>query len=87
MSKFRKKPIVVEAVRFIEGQPLPPNTRLTYHSTGGVAGGQVYDVLHKSWISLSFGDWVITGPSGENYPVKDETFQSTYEPVVEGEIQ
>ena len=27
------------------------------------------------------GDWIITGVKGEKYPVKDEIFKLTYEPV------
>lgn len=32
------------------------------------------------------GDWIITGVKGEHYPVKDEIFRLTYEPVVAHEF-
>lgn len=27
------------------------------------------------------GDWIVTGPHGDTYPVKDHIFLATYEPV------
>ncbi len=32
------------------------------------------------------GDWIIRGIKGELYPIKDEIFRLTYEPVGAGEI-
>ena len=31
------------------------------------------------------GDWIITGVKGERYPVKDDIFKMTYEPVEDGQ--
>jgi hypothetical protein len=31
------------------------------------------------------GDWIVTGVHGEQYPVKPDIFEKTYEPVPDGE--
>lgn len=42
----------------------------------------VIDTLEGLMVA-SPGDWIVTGVKGEKYPVKDEIFQLTYEPVDE----
>ena len=44
-------------------------------------GGEVYDKLHDAFIPYEAGDWIITGVKGEQYPIKDQVFRETYEPV------
>jgi hypothetical protein len=39
----------------------------------------------KGPVSIDWGDWIIQGVKGEIYPVKDEIFQLTYDPVPETE--
>ena len=34
-------------------------------------------------MKANFGDWIITGVNGEQYPCKDEIFRKTYEPAEE----
>jgi hypothetical protein len=81
--KFRKKPVVIEAVQitaewFDGDHPNPlhpmglwidPVMRLVQIPTleGMMLGGE--------------GDWLITGVKGERYPCKDDIFRITYEPV------
>lgn len=76
MAKYRKKPVVIEAVQAIEGQmaTLPGIHR---------------DYDRQTWVirtlegemTVSPGDYVITGVKGEHYPCKAEIFHLTYEPA------
>ena len=85
MSKFRKKPVVIEAVQWHKHgdhpavEHLPPdhpiNRNARISSEWGwcptLEGGHV----------VSPGDWIITGVKGEHYPCKPDIFEQTYEPA------
>lgn len=85
MSKFRKKPVVIEATQF-----LGPGKQGGPGQEPFPAGVSVYQV-HDSWgasiqtlegkMFVSVGDWIITGVKGEKYPCKPDIFEATYEPV------
>lgn len=93
MAKFRKKPIVVEAVQLtkemiiasvLDKVPLPKGVRISnanYHSKGRVLYGAtaVVDTL-EGVMRVDPGDWIITGVKGETYPCKPDIFEVTYEP-------
>lgn len=94
--KYRKKPVVIDAVQFTEemrvaavldGQPCPE---------GVLMGGRSYNKRdRKIWsaefyietlegrMEVNVGDWIITGVKGERYPCKPDIFALTYEPAVE----
>lgn len=87
MPKFRKKPVVIEAVRwnanFEEVKAFCPEI---------VDGGADWsEVAHKSWplfiktmegtMTALLGDWIIKGVNGEFYPCKPDIFEKTYEPA------
>ena len=79
MAKFRKRPVVIEAVQFWpESEPWPD----------GVSGGDQGNGQWVAWIEtlegdmdVSAGDWIITGVRGERYPCKPDIFELTYEPI------
>lgn len=75
MSKFRKKPVVIEAVQFFKDvKPWPEGVQ------PGVLGE--YDPFIQTLegrMFVSDGDWVITGVKGERYPCKPDIFEATYE--------
>jgi len=83
MRKFRKKPVVIEAVRLIS----PNNPEgIANWCNGKVCG--VGDVGAKKWIEIetlegvmkaNYGDWIIKGVNGEFYPCKPDIFEQTYE--------
>jgi len=86
MAKFRKKPIVVEAIcydgtresaeecaRFM-GSTLQPR-----HWVGGTLGVRTLE----GFLVAYAGDWIIRGVKGEFYPCKPDIFEATYEPVEE----
>ncbi len=95
MPKFRKRPVVVEAVQW-DGQWPAIRDWLIALGGGGLAfpigsvppihivdGGLVVETLEGT-MTASLGDWVIKGVAGEFYPCKPEIFDATYEPVEEG---
>lgn len=43
--------------------------------------GEVFDVLHYTWIGVKNGQWIIKGQKGEFYPCDPETFSWKYEEV------
>jgi hypothetical protein len=83
--KFRKKPVVIEAVQFRGGEQSYEMDQLV----GGPASGKIHypedgtmlvDTLEGSMIARP-GDWIIRGIKGELYPCKPDIFAATYDPV------
>jgi hypothetical protein len=72
--KFRKKPVVIEATQF-DGVNLPEGVAREPETTNGYI-----DTL-EGRMTVSLGDWVITGVKGELYSRKPDIFEATYEPV------
>ena len=84
-SKFRKKPVVIEAIRW-DGDASTANVFIgeSYglHWWYDEPGSQniVIPTLEGKMI-CGVGDWIIKGIKGEFYPCKDDIFGMTYEPV------
>ena len=91
MATFRKKPVVVEAMRYT-GRNLEDIRAFT--GAGGVLPvdpldrgwgsditAEVFDKLHSTWIGVKDGQWIIRGVLGEFYPCDAQVFEATYEPV------
>lgn len=90
--KFRKKPVVIDAVQFTEAmrdaylfdkQPLPKGVEITsthlHPPTRKVYKANAYIQTLEGRMEVSIGDWVITGVKGEHYPCKPDIFEATYE--------
>jgi hypothetical protein len=73
MSKFRKKPVVIEATQwFKEGDhPAVLKADAPHGWCPTLEGGHI----------VTPGDWIITGVKGEHYPCKPDIFDATYEPA------
>lgn len=87
IQKYRKKPVVIEAIKLTVD-----NIQDAMIWCGETA---LYAELHKKSKSLyihtlegamqaNIGDWVIKGIKGEFYPCKNDIFEMTYELVEEG---
>lgn len=90
MSKFRKKPVVVEAVQFdplgvhrltlpegVVGQPSPGADNWAYDGCRFFV-----TTIHGQQTELKARDWIITEPDGiHHYPCKPDIFAATYDPV------
>lgn len=65
MNKFRKKPVVVEAMQF-DGSPTRSRAILEW-----MVGGDWHRMSLES-MRVEPGDWVIKGIKGEFYPCKPD---------------
>ena len=83
--KYRKKPVVIEAVRLVEGCGDD-----MYKLIGSCKWG--HDSSKRLFIDIETlegkmraneGDYIIKGIKGEFYPCKPDIFESTYEKVEE----
>jgi hypothetical protein len=92
MAKYRKRPVVIEAVRWtgseVEGGAPPwlaEAVNRDPHEVGSVfrRGDQVDIQTLEGRMTAQPGDWIVRGIKGEFYPVKDEIFRATYEPAEE----
>ena len=82
--KYRKKPVVVEAVQWFKlgDHPEVLWAPINYPDIPdfivGVHGG--IKTL-EGWHMVTPGDYIITGVKGEHDPCKPDIFEMTYEPV------
>ena len=72
MAKYRKKPVVIEAVQFRDGEPWPDGVMADHM-------GQPCIPTMEGDMFVTDGDWIITGVKGEKYPCKPDIFEATYE--------
>ena len=81
--KYRKKPVVIEAVRYMIDDCMPDwfmdrvssNTIIIH--TDGTCDIETLEGTMKS----NKGDFIILGINGEVYPCKPDIFEKTYERV------
>ena len=82
--KFRKKPVIVEAMQFngcnemdiacdLMKDKMPEGLRTN-------SKGLVIPTLEGDMQAVP-GDWIIKGVQGEFYPCKPDIFEQTYEPA------
>lgn len=71
---YRKKPVIINAFQWNEGEPWVEGMEL------GANGSPVIKTLEGEMIVTS-GDYIITGVKGERYPCKPDIFEKTYEPA------
>ena len=93
--KFRKKPVVIEAIQWFRHGDNPDVQLFVDEkhliNTGAVCDGEggcgKLIINHGSiktlegWHIVCPDDWIITGVKGEKYPCKPDIFEQTYEPV------
>ena len=96
--KFRKKPVIIDAQRFV----LTKDEKKKYSYTHTTFGDQKWIVNNvmlngttQYYIMIDTlegrmkcieGDWIIRGLHGEYYPCKPDIFKKTYELVKEDEM-
>ena len=88
MAKFRKKPVVVEAVQwdglgFSADMPMwLQEARVDGRVFRDPPGSYCLAIMTlEGKMSASEGDWIIRGVAGELYPCKPDIFEATYEAV------
>jgi len=78
MPKYRKKPVVIEAVKWTGSNTKEINQFAMPH---GVHGSKVVIQTLEGLMEGIPGDWIIKGVKGEFYPCKPDIFEATYEPA------
>ena len=90
MPKFRKKPVVIDAVQFHVAMGVPPfyydGNPVQFHKDCGSDGACSLDGKHfiqtlEGPFVVTDGDWIIKSVKGEFYPCKPDIFEATYEPA------
>jgi hypothetical protein len=88
-DKYRKKPVVIEAMRFgAYTEALPSGGLYKWLDDGHcsfqlqqIDPGPAFMLIHtlEGWMRADIGDWIISGIKGEHYPCKPDVFAATYE--------
>lgn len=79
MTKYRKKPVVIEAVQFINSADIHEFCKDKVREPVGHDYLEI-DTL-EGIMKASIGDYIIKGVKGEFYPCKPDIFEATYEKV------
>ena len=82
--KFRKKPVVIDAVQFrVADKSTHMNVNYSHPQPNGISSldGKYWVQTLEGPLIVSDGDWIITGIKGEHYPCKPDIFAATYEPA------
>ena len=81
MAKYRKKPVVIEAIQFTKNTV---SACLKFCEDEASFNSEVpclhIDTLEGEMIANN-DDWIIKGIKGEFYPCKPDIFEATYESV------
>lgn len=94
MAKYRKKPVVIEAMQIVKGMDiLSPDWWFdAIQKNEVILHGFGKFTQDEPWIEIKTlegtmrgdkGDWIIRGVKGELYPCKPAVFEKTYEAVNE----
>lgn len=85
-SKFRAKPVVIEAMQFTEEYKDRVFHWITCNKAARFNDNEepyiAIQTLEGTMVA-NLGDWIIKGTRGEFYPCKPDVFERKYEPYVE----
>lgn len=88
MSRWRKKPVEVEAVRWAGDNWSEVYDWIMKHGPDmqdpGIhrRGHEITISTLEGEMTASVGDWIIKGVKGEFYPCKPDVFETSYEEVI-----
>ena len=82
MEKFRKRPVVIEAVQYVEYENLVDGMCDSMDCLVDDVWPHVHTIHEGSVVAVQVGDWIIPEPDGKHfYPCKPDIFEKTYERV------
>lgn len=86
MAKYRKKPVVIEAIEWGDNRNCPEQKTewfLTALASGTLfwRNGQLAIKTLEGEMTVQIGDYIIQGVKGELYPCKPDIFLATYDQV------
>ena len=77
MSKYRKKPVVIDAIQYTDNlEALKFTGEAAY-----IHSGHLYIETLEGTMKAIPRDYIIKGVAGEFYPCKPDIFEATYEKV------
>lgn len=88
--RFRKKPIVIEAVKYAGNGNVEPRGDVPSWMHNAFADGTLRSTngndplvvrTLEGDMMVAIGDWIICGVKGEIYPCKPDIFSASYDPV------
>jgi len=86
MAKYRKKPVVIEALQLNTSPASLDDCMSFIESGGGKVAVDFENETHylkiatlEGTMKASVDDWIIKGVKGEFYPCKPDIFEATYE--------
>ncbi len=87
IKKFRKKPVVIEAVQWtgVNKTEIEDFTHLHLEYCTDLTVQCIVIPTLEGEHAATAGDYIIKGVQGEFYPCKPDTFEQTYDEVVEPE--
>ncbi|MED0737871.1 hypothetical protein [Aneurinibacillus thermoaerophilus] len=82
MAKYRKKPVVIEAIETFNGMDIAELKAFAGDAFIITKDGYFIRTLEGD-MRIDAGDYIIKGVKGEFYPCKPDIFEATYERVDE----
>ena len=81
MAKYRKRPVVIEAMRYLNTKEgVAEVLRFVKRPIVGLFSDHLTVATLEGTMRANPGDWIICGITGEYYPCKPDIFEATYEP-------
>lgn len=82
IMKYRKKPVVIEAIQFDGNNKVEIMNFMSAHEySEEFLDDKIMIPTLEGNLTASPKDWIIKGVKGEFYPCKPDIFEATYEPV------
>ncbi len=81
MPKFRKKPVVIEAMQYTGRNAVDVMEWAQAPEISEAFGGGIEIETLEGVMRADVGDWIIKGVKGEFYPCKPDIFAATYDEV------
>jgi hypothetical protein len=81
--KFRKKPVVIEAIQYTKEscRAICQWTGTEHFDNNDCGMASLFIDTLEGQMEAQPGDWIIKGVKGEFYPCKPDIFALTYEPA------
>jgi len=87
MPRYRKKPVIIEAMQWDGSEESAAQIRtmlsedVSYEVTNEGFFVKLYISTREGELNASIGDWIVKGIKNEVYPVKDDIFNLSYDPL------
>ncbi len=79
MPKYRKKPVVIEVVQWVQGNEENVKSFMNMEFVTEYNGDLLVIETLEGTMRADQGDYIIKGVNGEFYPCKPDIFEKTYE--------